>query len=350
MRWLFRWVLRLVLVVVLFVFALLLPVAYVEFACTGDAEPQPYASILPPEHHRPEARTLLTYPEWHIVHAYDDYAQVIDKGDPHDFGYMRAVRTYWSSLCALKTQAEAHGGTDFETKRMVYVIGVSFTAELALKAAYEETLGRVATWIRGPQHSPLDEVSHTQARAYAKFLQQVPWHQWDFDADIAALEAARTDAFRDRERRIALGGEFAAKSAYGAVIANAVANLGADELTLRMIVTGPDVDKLAQLEGITFVAERPEGQEIETIRYRALTGLLVQMAQMDVTIVEMAGNDDILFTATGPQPDMPDTVFSFPRQGYGDTRHLFMVKVPDLLATLKGLQDTPLTLEHVHDY
>jgi hypothetical protein len=24
---------------------------------------------------RPEGRTLMTYPEWHIVHAYEDYAE-----------------------------------------------------------------------------------------------------------------------------------------------------------------------------------------------------------------------------------------------------------------------------------
>lgn len=350
-RWIFRWVFRLVLVVALLVVALLLPVAWVEFACVGDREEQPYPVLLPKEHHRAEARTLLTYPEWHIVHAYDDYAEVIKTGDPHDFGYFKAVRTYWSSLCALKKRASAHGGMDAETKQLVYVIGVSFSAELALKAAYEETLGRAATWIRGAERTRLDQLSHQQAEAYAKFLQQTPWYKWDFQRDIIAMDASKTLAFRDRERRFALGNEYAMKSAYAGVIANAVANVGADELTLRMVVTGPDLDKLRQTNWVKVIAERPEGLEIETPRYRALTDLLVQrMSRLNVTIVEMAGNDDIMFTATGSAPTHPSALFSFPRQGYGDYRHLFMVKASDLLAILDERREGPLMVEHVHDY
>ena len=350
MRWLLKWVLRLVLVAVLLVIVLLLPVGYVEFACKGDREAQPYEAILPPEHHRAEARTLLTYPEWHIVHAYDDYAQVIKEGDPHDFGYVKAVRTYWSSLCALKKRASSHGGVDAETKQLVYVIGVSFSAELALKAAYEETLGRVATWIRGETYSRLDQLSYQQAEAYAKFLQQTPWYKWDFDADIAAMDASQTLSFRDRERRFAIGTEFAAKSAYAGVIANAVANVGPDELTLRMIVTGADVDQLDRIAGVTIIRERPEGVEIETTRYRALTELLTRMARFDLTIVEMAGNDDIMFTATSTNKTHPSALFSFPRQGYGDHRHLFVVKTFALLPILRQYEDSSLTVEHVHDY
>lgn len=350
MRRLGKWLLRLVLVVVLLLVALIAPVGYVEFACTGDDEGQPYTAILPPEHHRAEARMLLTYPEWHIVHAYDDYAQVISDGDPHDFGYFGAVRTYWSSLCALKERAAAHGGVDAETKQLVYVIGVSFSAELALKAAYEETLGRAATWIRGADHSPLDDLSAQQAAGYAKFLQQVPWYKWDFQSDIAALEAAKTQAFRDRERRFALGTEFAAKSAYAGVIGDAVANVGADELTLRMIVSGPDVAALDQLDGITRIGTRPEGVEIETIRYRALTDLLKKMGTLNISIAEIAGNDDIMLTVIADEPMMQGALTSFQRQGYGDYRHLFVVKTTDLLSTIRQFADSNVMVEHVHDY
>ena len=351
-RWVFRWVLRLVLVMTLLLVVLLLPVAWVEFTCFGiNTHKREYASILPQEHHRAEARTLLTYPEWHIVHAYDDYAEVIKEGDPHDFGYFQAVRTYWSSLCALKKRAASHGGIDGSTKQLVYVIGVSFTAELTMKAAYEETLGRVATWVRGATHSKLDAVSALQAAQYAKFLQQTPWYKWDFPADIAALDGAKTPAFRDRERRFALGGEYAAKAAYAQVIAGAVASVGADELTLRMIVTGPAVGDLRSATWATVIGERPEGLEIETTRYRALTELLVQrMSRMDIEIVEIAGNDDIMFTAIGTLPTHPAAIFSFPRQGYGDYRHLFMVKTNDLLATLDDRREGRLVVEHIHDY
>lgn len=347
MRWLGKWGLRLALVLVALFAVLLAPVAYVELACKGEETPQDYAAILAPEHHRAEARTLLTYPEWHIVHAYDDYAQVIKRGDPHDFGYVKAVRTYWSSLCALKKRA---GRVDGATKQLVYVIGVSFSAELALKATYEETIGRVATWIRGPEFSPLDQLSALQAREYARFLQQTPWYKWNFAADVVAIDLSKTPRFRDRERRFALGLEFGAKAAYAKVIANAVANVGADELTLRMIVTGPQAAALSDNGAVTIIGTRAEGVEVEVPRYRALTDLLKTLSFLDVQIVEMAGNDDIMFTAISPNATHPDALFSFPRQGYGNYRHLFMLKTKALLATLRRFEDGALEVEHVHDY
>ena len=159
-RWLWKWLKRLLVVAVLLILALLAPVGYVEVACRGgDAVASDYQPLLPEAWHRAEGRTLMTYPEWHIVHAYDDYAQVITEGDPHDFGYLKAVGGFWGSLCALSEASPPHGGFDWTTKQTIYVIGVSFTAELMLKAAYEETVGRFYTWRRGPEHSTLDDLS-----------------------------------------------------------------------------------------------------------------------------------------------------------------------------------------------
>lgn len=350
MRFLWRWIKRLLLVALLLVLALLAPVGYVELACRGAAVDSNYAAILPPENRRLESRTLLTYPEWHIVHAYDDYAEVTRLGDPHEFGFFRAIAGYWSSLCALSRASARHGGADFETRQMVYVIGVSFTAEMGLKAAYEETVGRVFTWLRGPVRAPLDDLAASQARRYAEFLQQVPWYRWDFAGDAAALQVASTGTLRDRERAFSLGLENRMKAAYARVIADAVADIGFDALTLRMIVTDTDRAALEALPGVAVITERPEGWEIEVPRYRALTGLLARMAAAGTGIVEIAGNDEIMLTALSDAPTHPEALYSFSRQGYGDFRHLIMVRVSDLDETLRELADDGLRLEHIHDY
>lgn len=350
MRWLGRWLKRALLAALLLVLLLLSPVAYVELACKGEPVASDYDALLPPEHHRPEARTILTYPEWHIVHAYDDYAKVIEDGDPHEFGYAQAVTGFWSSLCSLSEASATHGGFPSETKLMIYTIGVSFTAELGLKALYEETVGRFFAWLRGPQRSPLDDLSAHQAAEYAAFLQQVPWYKWDFAADAAALKVASSGTLRDRERSFALGLEFGAKARYAKVIAQAVTGIGADQLTLRMIVTGLTPEELTGFEGVKIIAERPVGIEIETPRYRVLTHLLADMAAKGAEFLEIAGNDDIMLTAISPDNTDLGGIFSFPRQGYGDTRHLIMVKVPDLAETLRSFANGPVRLEHVHDY
>ncbi len=329
---------------------LIAPVGYIELACRPSGQSGTYTSILPPEHHRAEGRTLLTYPEWHIVHAYDDYARVIRDGDPHDYGYLSSIGGFWSSLCSLSKASGEHGGFPGVFKQTIYTIGVSFSAELLAKALYEETIGRVATWVRGPDHAPLDVLSAEQAKSYSEFLRQTPWYRWDFPADAVTLSNAATDAWRDKERLFALGVEYRAKAAYAKVIAAAVANMEPDALRLRMIVSGLSADQLSGMEGVTVMGERDEGVEIETPRYRALTALLAQMAEDGAQFVEIAGNDDILFTVTSNTAQMDDVLHSFARQGYGDWRHLVMLKVPDLAQTLRQIDGEHTRLEHIHDY
>ncbi|MEO0923656.1 MAG: hypothetical protein AAFY09_12945, partial [Pseudomonadota bacterium] len=132
-------------------------------------------------------------------------------------------------------------------------------------------------------------------------------------------------------------------------------SIGVDEPTLRMIVTGLDEESLATLsalERVNVIGERDEGFEIETPRYRALTNLMAQMASGGVDFVEIAGNDDILFTAISPEADVEDALYSAPRQGYGDNRHLIMVKVDQLAERLRAMQaeDSVMKLEHINDY
>ena len=350
MKQLWRYTKRLSLLVLVIFLGLLSPVAYVETMCQGSTAPEAYEALLAPEFHRAETRTLMTYPEWDIVHAYEDYAQVVAGGDPHEFRFVRAIGGYWTSLCALTRASSALGEIDGPTKQLVYVIGVSFTAELLLKAAYEETIGRFFAALRGNERAPLDDLSAAHAKNYAEFLQQIPWYKWQFREDRAKLKAKATTAWRDRERRFALGVEYGVKAVYADVIADAVAQVGQDELTLRMIIRDVDRAVLEASEEVTILSAGAEGFEVETPRYRALTHLLQNWAAEGGTFVEIAGNDDILFTVLTQEPSMDGAIFSRLRQGFGDSRHLVMTKVVNLAETLRAMQDSGQQLEHIHDY
>ena len=348
---LFRFVVWSFATLLVAVLLLLSPVAYTELACHGDVEESSYQSLLAEEHRRNEAATFLTYPEWHIVHAYDDYAKVLETGDPHDFGYVSSVVGFWSSLCALTEKADAHGGADSATKMMVYTIGVSFTAELVFKALYEETVGRVFTWFRGADHSALDMASARMARNYAVFLNQVPWYKYDFKSDVAVLSASKDGSLRDWERDLALGIEFSSKSAYAQVINQAVAATGQAKLTIRSVVEGLTRQQLGLIEQVTVVEPNALGFEIETPRYRIFTHILEEIALARGRVIEIAGNDDIMLTITGPlSASHPDALTQLRRQGYGDQRALLSVDITELSETLRTIKDGPWRLEHVHDY
>ncbi len=348
MRALFRWIKRLVLLVVVLILALLSPVAHLEVMCRPQGAMLAHDPLVGPDWQRPEGRTLLTYPEWHIVHAYADYAEVIRTGDPHDFGFFSSITDFWSSTCALSQASGPHGGFPWETKQMVYVIGVSFTAELALKAGYEETLGRVFTLLRGSTPALLDAVSAEQAAEYAVFLQQVPWYKWDFRSDATELDALTHATLRDKERALALGLEYRAKAAYAGVIAAAVAAVGEDQLRLRAVVSGVSAEVLAALPEVQVIDTRPEGIVIEAPRYRAFTRLAEVIATAGGSFVEIAGNDDILFTMITDQPAAEGAIHSFSRQGNPGYRHLVLIPVARLADTLRALPAG--ALEHIHDY
>lgn len=324
------------------------PVLYVETMCRGGAVPAPPAPLSGET--RPEVRTLLTYPEWHIVHAYDDYAEVIRQGDPHDFDFLDAIGGYWRSLCALTGESAALGEIDGATRQLVHVIGLSFTLEMLMKAAYEETVGRAVARFRGPGRAALDEMSAAQAVRYAVFLQQAPWYRYDFRADAAALAAASEGGLRDRERALALGLEHRARAAYAGLIGRAVAAAGQDDPTLQMVVAGLSREQIEAADGVTVLRPVGPGVEVETPRYRALTRLLAAWAAAGATFVDIAGNDEILFTALSDRPAVEGALASLPRQGHGDTRHLFLVPVTELAKRLRGLEAAGLHLEHVHDY
>lgn len=60
--------------------------AWVETMCRPTLVPLACPPILTdPTHQRIEAHSLLTYPEWHIVHTCQDYAAVITSRDSQDF-------------------------------------------------------------------------------------------------------------------------------------------------------------------------------------------------------------------------------------------------------------------------
>lgn len=345
MRLLWRLIKTLLWALVLVVLGLISPIFYVETLCRPSGQATPYTPILPASDRRPESATLLTWPEWQIVHAYEDYAQVITAGDPHDYAFLPEIGSFWSSLCTLSRAAGPLGGVTLENKQMLYTIGVSFTLELSLKAAYEETLGRLAVWLRGPQRAALDNLTARMATDYARFLYQVPWYRWNFTRDADTLAADTTPGLRNWERRTAIGLEFRGKAAYAGMIAAAVAATGFDQLTMRSVVSGIAPDDLAQINGIAVIQTLPQGVVIETPRYQAFTDLALILAMHGAQFVEIAGNDDILYTDLSADPTQSGALMDMPRQGFGDYRHLQLIKVADLSrALLAG------GIEHIHDY
>ncbi len=329
------------------------PILYVETMCRGDALTQQQATyITDPEHQRPEARTYMVYPEWHIVYAYEGYAEALKTGHPHNFPYINAITGFWSATCGLTEQADQLGEAGFNSKATIYTIGASFTLEMLFKAAYEETIGRLFS---RAAPSPQDQVEADMAADYAAFLQQIPWYKYDFPAWSDKLWAADPVAVRGWERRIALGLEWGAKTQYAKLIANAAAGLGADELRMQVAVQNLDPASLDSLPDVKIIGQSTDTIIAELPRYRIFTTLAQNIARAGGQFLEIAGNDDILLSYLGATPpnlgSTAKIISTTARVGFTDeNRYLIAIKVPELTATLNTLATQRGILEHIYDY
>lgn len=351
-----KWPLAAVAVVVLL---LCMPVAYVELTCRGgpDAGSKAYQPLMTdPASHRREANTYLTYPEWHIVYAYDGLAETLKTGDEYAFDYLASIAGFWRATCSLMRVADGHGGADWDTRSMIHTIGVSFTAEMALKALYEETIGRATAWWRGPGKTAQDKAIAATALDYSAFLRQTPWYVYPFPREIRGLWAGAAGvSVRSWERRFGIGAEFLAKAAYAKAIAGAVAATEPAKLEICSIVAGIDRQTLTNIPNVTVVGERAGGIEIETPRYDLFTRILVDIARRGGSVVEIAGNDDIMVTITSPagveaRLAQGREIMRMKRTGFPSERLLVDVKVRDLAAFLNAHPLGDPGLEHVFDY
>ena len=89
-----RWAKRIAGALAAFVVILAAPVLWIEVACTTAREPGTVTRAPLVEdrgYARRESDSYLSFPEWHIVYAYEDLAGVLRHGDPSGFAYGRQI-------------------------------------------------------------------------------------------------------------------------------------------------------------------------------------------------------------------------------------------------------------------
>ncbi|HAD28393.1 MAG TPA: hypothetical protein DCF96_06995 [Rhodobacteraceae bacterium] len=67
------------------VIGLLAHVGSNEIACCSNILDEAFTPQIETTKHRAEPATYLTFPEWHIVFAYYDYAKVLEGKNPHEY-------------------------------------------------------------------------------------------------------------------------------------------------------------------------------------------------------------------------------------------------------------------------
>lgn len=359
-RWIGKWLKRAFLALVVLLLLAAIPIVWNETRCVGSlpAKPSSYRSILPEEHRRNLVDTYLTYPEWSIVHAYEDFAGVLHSADESSFGYADSILGYWRNLCSISAIASSQGTITGDVRAMLYIIGISFTGEMGIKGLYETTIGRLTAWVRGPQPTPEDDFARVTAERYADFLQQTPWYEFPFGTALAAFwrdtPMLQGSVVRSLERRFSLSAEYGVKAVYAQLMAQAAA-LSPAVLTIRSVAQGLDASDVTN--DIKLIERRDDGLVIiETPRYRAFTKIILALTGRGRSFVEIAGNNEILATIltrnyAGIVLPGSRELFQVPLQARpGWVRRGIVVPVSSLGDLAKQAQTAGAEVEHVYDY
>ena len=303
---------------------------------------------------RDESRTWLTYPEWHIVYSAESFGHYLAQGKrPSGYHYLRDVRGFWSGYCAMNQAAAGRADTD--ARVMLYTIGLSYSAELLVKALYENTLGRIGEL--GGWNSPDDHYAAQIQQRYGAFMHEQPWYRFPFGQAFSGLWATKGAGFRHWERRLALSGEYGVKAGYAKLIDWATgASLGRDEPNLRLVVRGNGKALAAVDPRFRVIGPAGKGLTIvEAPRYEQFTDLLSKLARTPTELVEISGNDDVYVTLLlppgdeipGPGVHLLTTALDDPP---GWRRVGLSTKVSDLLRVVNLTRQYGGRVEHVYDY
>ncbi|MBX3401768.1 MAG: hypothetical protein KF873_23815, partial [Gemmataceae bacterium] len=263
---------------------------------TAEAGPSPaVAATLAaeiPGYKRPEESTFLTYPEWAIVYAAREYAELVSREFPSAFPYWAYTGRFWQDY-ALMIRASSAYPFNFENHLMLTVIGTSQTVENAVQSIYENTVGRLTEAVAGYGMVLEDDYQAAAAAEYAAFLDQVPWYMFpyaDKRAGLFRLPAAGGFAsLRSWERKLGFGLAYSVKQGYAALIKQGLAATSdAALLDIHVWATGPVADAIAGEADTTLERDLgADGAVFVTKRYQVFTEMIPRLAAKGVRFVEI---------------------------------------------------------------
>jgi hypothetical protein len=191
-----------------------------------------------------------------------------------------------------------------------------------------------------------------------------PWYFFPFREKLQGLWSETSqqgpDPIRKWERKLALTIEYGSKVLYAGLT-----NLGA-----RATYGGADVEKIYavttavtddMLSGDLEVVEKIDDQKqlIRITRFEYFSDTVPGLTERGVQFIEIAGNDEILFTLIGPRGQTVDytfehgaALFDLPILTQPElTRVAVKVRVADIGLFLQELKSKPqITFEHMYDY
>jgi hypothetical protein len=253
-------------------------------------------SPVPPEARRDTEQTLLTFPEWYLVHSPAEYARIVEQQPAHAFPFIEQTEQLWSSYRTVTAeQMRDRYPLNPGYHVMILVIATSTTVEYTLRAVYENSLGRASWLLDRGRLTDEDRYGAKTAQDYVDFIRQEPWYLFDFWSRLKHLwtdvPLVGPGIARKWERRYALTTEYAIKAVYGKLIEKATRAT----YTPALMTTDVVVDRLP--EGWTppahvrVLQRLPDRRVMLSLpRYFDFRIAATALARQGVRIEDIAGN------------------------------------------------------------
>ncbi|MBR1122165.1 hypothetical protein JQ628_11625 [Bradyrhizobium lablabi] len=354
--------------VVLIALSVLVPLAYIEANCRPASNAAATAAptqVLPAIDEKGYRRKLddsfFTFPEWYIVYSFEDFGRFLDRSSESHFNYLGHILGFWKSFCTINRAMPPATESRTEVKTMIYIIGISYSAEYAIKGLYENTIGRLFEWIRGDARTPQDDYARTVLQDYSAFLYTVPWFKYPFREKLDglfAITAPTPSTVRTWERDFALGTEYFVKIGYASLIQKLLDASGDDTPRDIMFVVAtlpPEViAKESRIKPIRALT--PEWQLVQTPRYKDFTEIMLGLLDKGSGIAEIAGNREIFVTVIAPDGAKLDVngtteLFSLELDAKpGFRRAGLRARIDRLVEINRDLKAKGVSIEHFYDY
>jgi hypothetical protein len=353
--------------VIFIALAVIVPLVYIEGTCSPSASATSAAApatALPAidekGYRRKLDNTFFTFPEWYIVYSFEDFGRFLDRSSESHFNYPGHIFGFWRSFCTINRAVPATESRT-EVKTMIYIIGVSYSIEYAIKGIYENTIGRVFEWIRGEKRTPQDEYARAVLQDYAAFLYTIPWYKYPFREKLdglMALSAPTPSQLRTWERDFALGSEYFIKIGYAWLIQKGLDASSDDEpRDIMFVVATLPPEVLASEQRIKSIrALSPQWQLVQTPRYKDFTEIVLGLLDRGIPLAEIAGNREIMITVIAPKAttlDVKDAteLFSLALDAKpGFRRAGLKVRIDHLVDIVRELKARGTSIEHFYDY
>ena len=320
---------------------------------------------LRPGYRRPDSDTFLQHPEWYIVYSSEEYGRHLASRPPSTFPYGAAIGQYWRGYYEAWNSTRHTYPPTWAYHVMLWVIGTSYSAELALKGMYENTLGRLSEWSAGGERTPEDSLAAEVAQEYGRFVRDRPWYEYRFLPRLLEvwldLPLWGEHPARSWERKSFLSLEYGVKAAFAGLIALATRAAYDPQPPRTELLFRRWSDSLAQVMPDLAVEERLDSTAVivSAGRFDPTRELLLRLARSgppDLRVDAIAGRPVTAFTGVAPRgwsaPGGPGRVLNaMPLLTDSSTvRLLFEANTRELLPWLRELvRDTALTIDHLYD-